>query len=221
MEENISNLVLYKDNQIISFNKPNGLLTQQGKDEEKSLLQLAEIYCKHPLGLVHRLDRPASGVCLFAKNKKALAYLNQIMQNREVEKIYWAIVPKKEIAQAGTLTHYLKRNGKIRKAEISDEEKSGFKKAILTYKLLQEMDRYSLLEIQLQTGRFHQIRAQLAAFGFPIKGDVKYGARRSNSDRSIHLHARSLKFKHPISKEEIYIEAPCPKDAIWEAVNKK
>ncbi len=221
MEGKIAKLILHKDNQVIALNKPVGVLVQSGerkaKEQDKSLHQLAEIYCKHPVGLVHRLDRPASGVCIFAKNKKSLAYLNQQMQERTIEKKYWAVVPKGEIEVEGTLIHYLKRNGKTKKAELSNEEAPGFKKAELNYKTIGEIDNYRLLEIELITGRFHQIRAQLAAIGFPIKGDVKYGARRGNKDRSIHLHSRSISFQHPTNQQKIHIEAELPKDSIWEA----
>jgi 23S rRNA pseudouridine1911/1915/1917 synthase len=219
MEGNRADSIILKNNQVIAFNKPCGILVQSDQSDDKSLLQLAEIYCKHPLGLIHRLDRPASGVCIFAKSKEALVHINKQMQNREVEKVYWAVVPKGEIEQKGTLTHYLRRNGKIKKSEISLFEKPGFKKAELTYKVISTIDNYQLLEVQLITGRFHQIRAQLSAMGFPIKGDVKYGARRGNKNRSIHLHARSITFKHPTSREKLYITADVPEDVIWKAFN--
>lgn len=217
MKKNIGDIIISKNNQFLAFNKPNGMLVQSGQEEEKSLLQLAEIYCQHPLGLVHRLDRPASGVCILAKNKKALAHINQQMQDRKVKKIYWAVVPKGDLETQGELTHYLKRNGKTKKAECSDEERGGYKKAILHYKIIGEIERYMLLEIELITGRFHQIRAQLGAIGFPIKGDQKYGAKRGNKDRSIHLHARKITLKHPVSKEDISLTADTPDDVIWKA----
>ncbi len=219
MNGKIIDLILHKDNQTIALNKPSGILVQSGEKagEDKTLMQLAEIYCKHPLGLVHRLDRPASGVCIFAKNKKALTFLNQQMQDRKVEKKYWAVVPKGEIKEEDTLIHYLKRNGKSKKAEVEKTEKPLYKKAELNYKKIGEIDNYILLEVELITGRFHQIRAQLSAIGFPIKGDVKYGSRRGNKDRSIHLHARSISFLHPASREKILIEAPTPNDSIWAA----
>lgn len=179
--------------------------------------QLAEIYCKHPLGLIHRLDRPASGVCIFAKSKNALVSINKQMQDRTVEKTYWAVIPKGDFEKEATLVHYLKKNGNSKRSEASKEEKAGFKKAELSYKVLSEIDNYALLEVKLITGRFHQIRAQLSAMGFPIKGDVKYGARRGNKDRSIHLHAKSITFSHPISNERIHIEADAPQDVIWNA----
>jgi 23S rRNA pseudouridine1911/1915/1917 synthase len=169
------------------------------------------------LGLIHRLDRPASVICLLAKTKGALAALNKQMQARSVEKTYWAVVPKGDLPTEGHLVHYLRRNGRTKKAEVAKKEKNGFKKAELTYRIIDTIDRYQLLEIQLLTGRFHQIRAQLAAIGFPIKGDVKYGAKRPNADRSIHLHARSIAFTHPTSKERVHLVAPPPEEVIWEA----
>jgi len=217
MEGNIADYIILKNNQILAFNKPAGTLVQSGQSDDKSLLQLAEIYCKHPLGLIHRLDRPASGVCIFAKSKNALVSINRQMQERTVEKVYWAVVRKGDLEKEGALVHYLKRNGKAKKSEVSETEKPGYKKAELTYKVLGEIDNYTLLEVKLITGRFHQIRAQLSAIGFPIKGDVKYGAKRGNKDRSIHLHARSITFSHPIAKERIHIEANVPDDVIWNA----
>lgn len=221
MEGNIADSIILKNNQIIAFNKPCGVLVQSDQSKDKSLLQLAEIYCKHPLGLIHRLDRPASGVCIFAKTKNALVHINKQMQDRTVGKIYWAVIPKGEIPQEGTLIHYLRRNGRTKKSEVSDKEKSGFKRAELSYKIISSIDNYQLLEIQLITGRFHQIRAQLSAIGFPIKGDVKYGAKRGNKNRSIHLHARSITFKHPTTKESLHLIADVPKDVIWKAFSIK
>lgn len=220
MKGNIADIIITKNNQFLAFNKPTGMLVQAGKGDEKSLVQLAEIYCKHPLGVVHRLDRPASGVCIVAKNKKALAHINQQMQERQVEKIYWAVVPKGELAEKGTLIHYLRKNGLSKKAEVSNEEKPKFKKAELHYKIIGEIDRYFLLEVELITGRFHQIRAQLGAIGFPIKGDQKYGAKRGNKDRSIQLHARTITLKHPVSNEKVTLTADAPDDVIWKAFEK-
>lgn len=218
MEGDITNYIITKNNQFLAFNKPNGMLVQSGQDDkDKSLLQLAEIYCKHPLGLIHRLDRPASGVCILAKSKNALSNINLQMQERSIEKVYWAVVKKGELEKEGSLIHYLKKNGKSKKSEVSQTEKSGFKEAKMNYKIIGEIDNYLLLEIELITGRFHQIRAQLSAIGFPIKGDVKYGARRGNKNRSIHLHARSITFKHPVTKEKTHITADVPDDTIWNA----
>ncbi|MCB0663581.1 MAG: RNA pseudouridine synthase [Saprospiraceae bacterium] len=215
---NISDLVIYKNNQLLAINKKPGMSAQPDKTESVSVLQLAEIYCKHPVHLVHRLDRPASGVILFAKNKKALANLNLQFKNKTVSKVYWALVKNKPEKPEGTLTHFLKKNGKTNKAEIVAEGTKDAKEAILHYKTLSESDNYTLLEVELVTGRFHQIRAQLAAIGCPIKGDVKYGFRRSNPDRSIHLHARSISFDHPVTGERVTIEANPPEgDPVWGA----
>ncbi len=218
MEENIGIHILYKDNQFIIMNKPGGLLVRaQGGDKEKSLLQLAAIYCKHPVGVTHQLDRPVSGVCVMTKNKKAQAYFNDLLKEGKVEKKYWAVVPKGDLEKEGELIHYLKRNGKTKKSEISDVEKKDYKKAVMKYKIIGEIDNYFLLEVELLTGRFHQIRVQLSAIGFPIKGDVKYGARRGNKDRTIHLHAKSVAFIHPTKKEMLRVESPKPDDSVWNA----
>lgn len=221
MEEsnNISDQVIYKNNQLLAFNKQPGMPVQPDKTETVCLLQLAEIYCKHPVHLVHRLDRPASGVVLVAKNKKALANLNQQFQDKSITKLYWALVKNKPEKPEGTLKHYLKKNGQTNKSEVVTGRTKGAKEAILNYKILKETDTYTLLEVELVTGRFHQIRAQLAAIGCPIKGDVKYGFKRGNPDRSIHLHARALGFDHPVTGERVVIEADPPAgDPVWEAV---
>lgn len=217
MEGNIAKYIIEKNNQFIAFNKPSGILVQSDQSKDKSLLDLAEIYCKHPLGLIHRLDRPASGVCIFAKSKKALVGINKQMQERTVDKVYWAVVKKAEIDKEGPLVHFLKRNGRTKKSEVSETEKPGFKKAELSYKIISEIDNYYLLEVILITGRFHQIRAQLSAIGAFIKGDVKYGDRRGNKNRSIHLHARSISFSHPSTNEKIHLTAEIPDDSIWKA----
>ncbi len=208
--------VLYKNNQLIAFNKEAALGVQPDKTEDKSLLDLAEIYSKSKLHLIHRLDRPASGVVLFAKNKKALANLNQQFKDRTIEKIYLAVVKDSPEKEEDQLTHfvYKKTNGK---SVASKEETPGSKKAELTYKVIGKIDNYSLLEVKLLTGRFHQIRSQLAAIGCPIKGDVKYGFKRGNRDRSINLHAWKLSFTHPISNEREEIVAPTPDDSVWNA----
>ncbi len=217
MNGNIADYIIYKNNQLIAFNKPCGLAIQSSTEDHKSLHQLAEIYCKHSLGIIHRIDQPTSGVCIFSKTKKALVHLNQQMQSRSIKKMYWGIIPKGEIKEEDTLIHFIKRNGKIKKAFISTKEGKGYKKAELHYKIISHIDNYSLVEIELITGRFHQIRAQFAELGFPIKGDVKYGSRRGNKDRGIALHAKSLSFTHPVTQEKILLEAEPPKDDIWSA----
>jgi len=214
---NIGDLVLYKNNQLIALNKPAAIGAQPDKTGDKSLLDFAEIYCKSTLHIIHRLDRPASGVVLFAKNKKALAHLNQQFKDRQIKKTYLAVVQGVPAEETGHLVHFLYKNAAKSKAIITDTETPGSKRAELKYKLIDKIDRYSLLEVELITGRFHQIRAQLAAIGAQIKGDVKYGFKRGNKDRSIHLHAWKLEFEHPVSGERVTIEAPLPTDNVWQA----
>ena len=218
--------ILYEDNHILIINKNVGQLVQGDKTGDKSLLELLKSFIKERdqkpgnvfLGLVHRIDRPTSVLVIYAKTSKALSRLTQMIKNREIKKIYWAIVPKEIIPQSQTLTHYLKKNEKNNKAIVYNKETDGAKKAILNYQIIKTLDNYMLLEIDLQTGRHHQIRAQLSKIGVPIKGDLKYGAPRSNPDGGISLHARSLKFIHPVSKEQINITAPTPKkDNLWKS----
>ena len=218
--------ILYEDNHILIINKNVGQLVQGDKTGDKSLLELLKSFIKERdqkpgnvfLGLVHRIDRPTSGLVIYAKTSKALSRLTQMVKNREIKKTYWAIVPKEIIPQSQTLTHYLKKNEKNNKAIVYNKETDGAKKAILNYQIIKTLDNYMLLEIDLQTGRHHQIRAQLSKIGVPIKGDLKYGAPRSNPDGGISLHARSLEFIHPVSKEQINITAPTPeKDNLWKS----
>lgn len=218
--------ILYEDNHIIIINKKVGQLVQGDKTGDQSLLELLKDFIKERdqkpgnvyLGLVHRIDRPTSGLVIYAKTSKALSRLTQMVKNREIKKTYWAVVPKEMIPQSQTLTHYLKKNEKNNKAIIYSNETEGAKKAILSYNIIKTLDNYMLLEVDLQTGRHHQIRAQLSKIGVPIKGDLKYGALRSNPDGGISLHARMLEFIHPVSKELIKITAPVPQnDAIWKS----
>ena len=218
---NIGDLVLYKNNQLIAFNKPVTLPVQNDKTGDKTLLDLAEIYTQSKLQLIHRLDRPASGVVLFAKNKKALAHLNLQFQERKIKKTYLAVVKNLPQEKEGKLIHFLIKNQKKNISFASTEEKPNSKKAELNYRHLASIENYHLLEIELITGRHHQIRAQFAAINCPIKGDVKYGFRRSNKDRSIHLHAWKLGFQHPITKKNVIIEAPLPEETVWKAFNFK
>ncbi len=214
----IGDLVLYKNNQLLALNKPANVPVQTDKTGDKSLPELAEIYAKSNLYLVHRLDRPATGVVLLAKTKSALAALNQQFQNREVHKIYLAVVKNQPPETEGTLVHHLKKNTALNKAIASTSPVPGSREAILHYKMLGSSDTYHLLEIQLVTGRHHQIRAQLSAIGCPVKGDDKYGFRRANPDRSIHLHAWKLRFRHPVSNEVAEIVAPpTSNDPVWQA----
>ncbi|NRA51778.1 MAG: RluA family pseudouridine synthase [Phaeodactylibacter sp.] len=214
----IGKLVLYKNNQLIAFHKPPRIPVAADKTGDKAMDQLGEIYCKSKLGLVHRIDRPASGVVLFARSENALANLNAQFREREVEKVYLAAVKQRPEQDEGTLTHYLSRNGRQNKTQVFSAPQKGAKQAELSYKYLESSDHYHLLEVKLHTGRHHQIRAQLAAIGSPIKGDVKYGFRRSNPDRSIHLHAWKLTFRHPVSNQQETITAPLPQeDPVWAA----
>ncbi len=219
MSSSISDLIVYKDNQIIVFNKPCGIPVQKDKTNDKCLEEIASSYCKHPVQLVHRLDRPTSGLVLFAKNKKALAYFNKALQQQAINKKYLAIVKNKPEEKETTLTHWIYRDGRNHKARIVAKEHTKGKKAELNYKVIGQSDSYYLLEIQPTTGRFHQIRCQLSAIECPIKGDVKYGYKRGNKDRSIQLHAAQLRFKHPTSGLEITVNAPTPIDKIWAYFN--
>ena len=218
--------IIYEDNHILVINKKVGQLVQGDKTGDKSLLELIKDFIKvrdqKPgnvyLGLVHRIDRPTSGLVIYAKTSKALSRLTQMVKNREIKKTYWAVVPKEMIPQSQILIHYLKKNEKNNKAIVYSNETEGAKKAILKYDVLKTLDNYMLLEVDLETGRHHQIRAQLSKIGVPIKGDLKYGAARSNPDGGISLHARSLEFIHPVTKELIKIIAPTPEnDKIWQA----
>jgi 23S rRNA pseudouridine1911/1915/1917 synthase len=192
---------------------------QPDKTGAKSLLELGEIYSKSTIYPIHRIDRPASGVVLFAKSKKGLARLNAQFQNKSIKKTYLAIVKNKPAASEGELKHYLRKNGKTNKSHVFEEAVKGAKEAILNYKVIGSTDNYHLLEVGLETGRHHQIRAQLAAIGSPIKGDVKYGARRSNKNRSIHLHAWKLAFQHPVTLETVELVAPLPDDVLWNVLS--
>jgi len=217
VEYSISDLIVYKDNQIIVFNKPSGMLTQSDEKDEKSLIDFAEIYCKHKVYPLHRLDRPASGIVVFAKNKKALLFLTKQLEARTFQKTYLAWVSPAPQTESATLKHFIKRNGKLKKAFCYNEPKSGYKAAELSYKTVFSADNYTLVEVNLISGRFHQIRAQLSAIGSHIKGDVKYGARRSNPDRSIELLARSITFIHPTNGTSQTITVPLLKSSLWQS----
>jgi len=218
--------VLHEDNHIIIVNKRPGDIVQGDKTGDKPLSEVVKSYIKEKynkpgnvyLGVVHRLDRPTSGIVLFAKTSKALPRLNKLFQDKDAQKTYWAVVKEKPPKQSDELIHYMKRNSKQNKSYAHKNEVPDSKKAILDYKLIKELDRYYVLEIDLHTGRHHQIRSQLSAIGCPIKGDLKYGFDRSNRDASIHLHSRELTFIHPVKKEKIHVVAPAPKDPIWDAI---
>lgn len=215
--------VLYEDNHLIIVNKNSSEIVQGDKTGDKPLVDVVKDYIKEKyhkpgnvfLGVVHRLDRPVSGLVVFARTSKALTRLNEMFRTKEVHKTYWAIVGNRPSAPEGELIHWLVRNEKQNKSYAYDKEVQGSKKAILDYRLIGQSDRYFLLEINLKTGRHHQIRCQLAKMGCPIKGDLKYGAPRSNPDGSICLHARRITFIHPVSKKEIDVEAPLPDSKLW------
>lgn len=217
--------ILYEDNHLVIINKKVGDLIQGDKTGDAPLSDVVKAYLKEKyhkpgavyLGVVHRLDRPTSGIVIFARTSKALERLNKMLREKQIKKTYWAIVKNKPIEPTATLTHYLKKNTKNNKSTTYRKETEGSKKAILHYKVVKDFDHYSLLEIDLETGRHHQIRAQLAAIGSPIKGDLKYGFNRSNLNGGIHLHARKIDFIHPVSKAPIQIIANVPyQDPIWD-----
>lgn len=212
--------ILYEDNHILIINKRAGDIVQGDKTGDVPLSEIAKQYLKEKynkkgnvyLGVVHRLDRPTTGIVVFAKTSKVLPRLNSLFADKDkVLKKYWAVLEKNQtLKTTETLTHWLVRNPKQNKSKAFDKEVSDSKKSILQYRILQTLDRYYLVEVQLFTGRHHQIRSQLSTLQCPIKGDVKYGAKRINSDASIHLHAREIRFLHPVKKEEIHIIAPVP-----------
>ncbi|WP_282090041.1 RluA family pseudouridine synthase [Aquimarina algiphila] len=216
--------VLYEDNHIIIINKRPGDIVQGDKTGDTPLSEVVKEYIAEKynkpgavyLGVVHRLDRPTSGIVVFARTSKALPRLNKLFANKEAQKTYWAVVKKQPPKEKDTLIHWLKRNPKQNKSYAYTKEVPDSKKAILEYKIIKKLDRYSLLEIDLHTGRHHQIRSQLSDIGSIIKGDLKYGADRSNKNGSIHLHARKLTFIHPVKKESLTIIAPPPSDSIWD-----
>lgn len=218
--------VIYEDNHLIAVNKSCGEIVQGDKTGDQPLSESLKIWLKEKynkpgnvfVGVTHRLDRPVSGIVLFAKTSKALARLNGMFRTGAIKKTYWAIVKRCPSQPEGELTHWLVRNEKQNKSYAYDTEQPNSKKAILHYKLIARSENYFLLEIDLKTGRHHQIRCQLAKMGCPIKGDLKYGFERSNKDGGISLHARSAAFTHPVSKQEITIVAPVPNDPLWKAL---
>lgn len=218
--------VVYEDNHIIIVYKESGEIVQGDKTGDTPLSELVKAYIKEKyakpglvfLGVVHRLDRPVSGLVMFARTSKALGRLNNMFRDGEVHKTYWAVVQNKPEEEEGTLEHWLVRNEEKNKSFAYSREVPRSKKAILKYRLIGQSERYYLLEVNLLTGRHHQIRCQLAAMGCPIKGDLKYGAKRSNPDGSISLLAHRLDFIHPVSKEHIVVESPLPQDNLWQNI---
>ena len=215
--------VVYEDNHLIIVSKTAREIVQGDKTGDIPLSETVKQYLKDKdrkpgqvfLGVVHRLDRPVSGLVLFAKTSKALSRLNEMFRTNQVKKTYWAIVKQRPPQEEGTLVHWMVRNEKQNKSYAYDKEKPGAKRAVLHYRLIGASDNYSLLEVQLETGRHHQIRCQLAKMGCPIKGDLKYGFPRSNPDGSISLHARRLQLEHPVSHERVEVEAALPDDPLW------
>ncbi|MDO4229587.1 MAG: RNA pseudouridine synthase [Capnocytophaga sp.] len=230
IRSNIENLqVLYEDNHLIIINKRAGDIVQGDKTGDSPLSEIIKAYLKQKynkpgevfLGVAHRLDRPTTGIVVFAKTSKMLSRLNALFADKvAIEKTYWAITSGCPNPLEGTLTHWLTRDSEKNKSTAHTKEVNQSKKAVLNYKVLKTLDNYYLLEIQLVTGRHHQIRTQLAAVGCIIKGDLKYGAKRSNPDGSIHLHARKLNFIHPVKKEKIEIIAPIPYENLWKSAEK-
>lgn len=215
--------VVYEDNHIIIVDKCSGEIVQGDKTGDKPLSNTVKEYIKQKynkpgnvfLGVVHRLDRPVSGLVVFAKTSKALSRLNDMFRTGDVHKTYWAIVKRRDIATEGTLTDWLTRNERQNKSYAHEREVPGAKKAVLKYKVRAVADNYMLIEVTLLTGRHHQIRCQLSHMGCPIKGDLKYGAPRSNPDGSISLLSRRVEFVHPVSKENIVAYADVPDDRLW------
>jgi 23S rRNA pseudouridine1911/1915/1917 synthase len=218
------NEVLFEDNHIIIVNKLPGDIVQADISKDKPLRETIQEYLKVKYkkpgnvftGIVHRIDRPVGGVVIFAKTSKALTRLNNIFKQREVKKIYWAVVGQMPAKPEGHLVHYLRKNERQNKSYVVDENAKGAQRAELKYRLIGASDRYFLLEVELLTGRHHQVRAQLAGIGCNIKGDLKYGSPRSNPNASIHLHARQVEFIHPVKKEKMVVIAKPPKDPIWD-----
>ena len=220
--------VLYEDNHIIAVSKTCHEIVQGDKTGDIPLSETVKAYIKEKyhkpgevfLGVTHRLDRPTTGVVLFARTSKALSRLNAMFQSHDqIQKTYWAIVPaNSQLPVANRLENYLWRDEKKNKSFVVKQGTNGAKRAVLSYRVLAQTERYMLLEINLETGRHHQIRCQLSAIGLPIKGDLKYGAKRSNPDGGISLHARRVDFIHPVSKQPISITAPVPDDPLWSAL---
>ena len=217
--------VLYEDNHIIVINKRAGEIVQGDKTGDKSLCDILKQFLKEKyakpgnvfVGLPHRLDRPVSGVVVFAKTSKALERLNTMFRDGNVKKIYWAITKEKPLKPEDELQSWILRNEKMNKSFSYPKQVEGSKHAVLHYRHIASSQNYNLIEVELKTGRHHQIRCQLASIGCPIKGDLKYGSRRSNPDGSISLHARYVEFTHPVSKELIQVTAPLPNDKLWQS----
>lgn len=221
--------ILYEDNHIIAINKRPSDIVQGDKTGDTPLSEFVKQYIKEKynkpgdvfIGTVHRIDRPVSGIVLFAKTSKALARLNQMFQTKEIQKTYWAVVKNRPKNIKGKLIHFLKKNEAKNMSKAFEKEQAGALRSELDYEMILSLDNYHLLEITPHTGRHHQIRVQLSTMGCPIKGDIKYGFDRTNKDASIHLHARKIEFIHPVKKESITIIAPPPNEVIWNEIIKR
>ena len=217
--------VLYEDNHLIAVNKKPGQIVQGDKTGDEPLSEKVKTFLKEKYnkpgnvfaGVIHRIDRPVSGVVLFAKTSKALSRMNELFRTRDVKKTYWAVVKNKPPHDSGTLVNYLVKNEKTNQSKAVSAENKSALRSELAYKVLASTNSFFLLEIDPTTGRHHQIRVQLSTMGSPIKGDVKYGFKRTNEDASIHLHARKLNFEHPVTKEKVEIIAPPPNEVVWNA----
>ena len=219
----MKNWILYEDNHIIIVNKPPKVPVQGDRTGDISLIDIGKEYIKKTynkmgniyLGLPHRIDRPVSGIVVLSKTSKSLSRMTRLFRDREIKKTYWAIVKNKLKKKSGELTHYLKKNKRLNKSFVGENNQKGFVESKLKYKILKELNNYFLYEIELITGRHHQIRVQLSTIGSPIKGDIKYNAKRTNKDGSINLHSRKITFTHPVKKIPISITAPPPNNPIW------
>ncbi len=216
--------VLYEDNHLIIINKPAGALVQGDKTGDAPITDEVKKYIKEKykkpgdvfLGVVHRLDRPVSGIVIFARTSKALERMNALFKEKKIQKTYWAVVLNPPKPEKGTISTYTIKDSAKLKAKVFSKEVAGSKLCILDYQIIHQSDRYYLIEVSPQTGRYHQIRSQLAFIGSPIKGDIKYGFARTNQNGSIHLHARKIEFTHPVSKESVSVTAPVPQDdSLW------
>ena len=221
--------VVYEDNHVIVVNKESGEIVQGDKTGDAPLSDYVKAYIKEKyakpgnvfLGVTHRLDRPVSGLVVFARTSKALSRLNEMFRKGDIHKTYWAIVKNRPAEPEGRLVHWIVRNEKMNKSFAYDHEVKDSKKAVLDYRVLADGDNYHILEVRLLTGRHHQIRCQLAAMGCPIRGDLKYGFPRSNPDGSISLLSRHLEFVHPVSKQEVALDAPLPSYVLWKKILNK
>jgi 23S rRNA pseudouridine1911/1915/1917 synthase len=215
--------ILFEDNHLIALNKKPGEIVQGDKTGDKPMSEIVKDYIKEKMqkpgsafiGVVHRIDRPVSGIVIFARTSKALTRMNELFREKKIKKTYWAVVKNQPPQESGTLIHYLKKDEAKNKSKAFDNEVPGSSRSWLDYKVIGKSDNYFLIEVNPLTGRHHQIRVQLASIGCPIKGDLKYGFARSNEDGSIHLHARKIEFIHPVRKEMISLTASVPDDSIW------